>query len=109
MDNVTMNILYKKVCRPYIAGFDGESRLSLDVLRCTKILKLLEFMKEDKTNRYMIVRQYTVLLQQCDVGISKPLNDRLKKAAGYWRREQQKLLESGNKLLSPKRKDALNF
>ena len=66
-------------------------------------------MKEDKTNRYMIPRQYTGLLQQSDVGISKPLKDQLKKAAANWRREQHKLLESGNKLLSPKRKDALNF
>ena len=30
MDNVTMNIWYNTVYRPYIAGFDGESGLLLD-------------------------------------------------------------------------------
>ena len=52
-------------------------------------------MKEDKSNRYMIPPHYKGLLQPCDVGIIKPLKDRLKKAAANWKREQQKLLESG--------------
>ena len=75
MENVTMDIWYNKVYRPYIAGFDGESGLLLDDFKVHKNSEILELMKEDKTNRYIILPHYTGLLQPCDVGINNPLKD----------------------------------
>ena len=92
MDNVTMNVWYNKVHRPYAAGFDGESGKLLDDFKVHKNSEILELMKEDKTNRYMIPQHYTGLQQPCDVGINQPSKERLKKAAANWRREQHKLL-----------------
>ena len=66
-----MNIWYNEVYHPYISGFDGESGLLLDDFKVHKNSEILELMKEDKTDRYMIPTHYTGSLQTCDMGIKK--------------------------------------
>ena len=47
------------------------------------------------------------LVQPCDVGIIKPLKERLKKYASEWRSECHDALLPGQKIPSPKRKEIL--
>ena len=64
-------------------------------------------MKDENAIRYMIPPHYTSILQPCDVGINKPLKERLKKYVSNWRRTQHALLTNGDKIPAPKREDIL--
>ena len=72
---------YDSVWKPYIADYDGESGLLLTSYKVHTMESLMERMKNDKSKRFLIPGNCTSVLQPCDVGIHKPLNERLKKAA----------------------------
>ena len=66
-------------------------------------------MTNDKTKRFLIPGNFTSVLEQCGVGINKPLQERLKKAASDWRLERSRSLPSGSRLPCPKRSEILNM
>lgn len=78
MDKRTMKLLYNKVYEPYCQAHHGKSTLLLDDIICLKYENWLQEMEEDDVMRIMIPPHYTEILQPCDVGINKPLKDRLK-------------------------------
>lgn len=51
----------------------------------------------DDTSRLMIPPHYTCTLQPCDIGINKPLKERLKRKGSHWRRAKIALLVPGEK------------
>ncbi len=104
MDNRTMSIWYDSVYKPYISSWNGRSGLLLDNFKFHRSSELLEAMEEDNAHRYMIPAHYTVLLQPCDVGINKPLKDRLKQKVSDKRREKHAELQSGELMPSSSRK-----
>ena len=57
----------------------------------------------------MIPPHCTGLLQPCDVGIDKPLKERLKNHVSQWRRDQHSSLLPGQKLPTPTRKDIVGW
>ena len=83
---------YDSVWKPHIADYDGESGLLLDNCKVHTVESLTERMSNDKTKLFLIPGNCTSVLQPCDVGINKPLNERLKKAVSDWRRERCKSL-----------------
>ena len=109
MDNRTMNIWYESVFKPYVSGCTERSGLLLDDFKCHRSAELQTKMDEANADRYMIPPHYTGLLQPCDVGINKPLKDRLKEKVSDWRREKHKNLRPGQLLPSPTRKDIVNW
>ena len=76
---------------------------------CHKTVELEESFKEANTMRVMMPPHYTSVVQLCDVGINRPLKDRLKKRAAGWRQEKHKTITPGDKLPSPKRADVLEW
>ena len=57
----------------------------------------------------MIPSTFTSIVQPCDVGINKPLKERLKKAVNSWRQAQYASLYSGDRMPTPKRADILDW
>ncbi len=109
MDNRTMSIWYDNVFKPYVSECTGHSGLLLDDFKCHKNSDLQEAMDEDNANLYMIPPHYTGLLQPCDVGINKPLKDRLKKRVSAWRREKHASLQPGQLLPSRTKKEIVRW
>ena len=72
---------YDSVWNPYIADYDGESGLLLAIYKVHTMESLMECMTNDKSKRFLIPGNCTSVLQPCDVGMHKPLKERLKKAA----------------------------
>ena len=79
-DERAMRIWYDNVEKTHIADYDGESQLILDDYSVHEMNLLLEKMQADNTLRFSIPGNYTAVLQPCDVGVNKPLKDRLKQA-----------------------------
>ena len=104
-----MSIWYDQVYRPYVAQFDGEAALLLDDFVCHKSHELKDAMETDNTMRFMIPPGYTCVLQPCDVGINKPLKDRLKHIASSWRRERWRTLPDGARMPTPSRSTVLQL
>ena len=69
----------------------------------------MEAMLADNAHRYMIPPHYTGILQTCNVGINKPLKDRLKKKVSNWRSEKFSSLRPGELLPSPSRKQFISW
>ena len=61
---------------------------------------LVERMSKDKARRFLISVNCTSVLLPCDVGVNKPLKERLKKATSGWRRERCGSFPPGSRLLS---------
>ena len=106
-DDRTMKIWDKKVLKVHLKYFDGCAGLLLDDFECHKSNDFIDRLRCDNCLLHFIPSHYTSLLQPCDVGINKPLKDRLKESASDWRRERQNALLPGQKMPSPKRKEIL--
>ncbi len=106
-DERAMNIWYTNIWKQHIAGHNGESGLILDDYQVHKTDSLLQRMTSDLTTRYLIPGGYTAVLQPCDVGVNKPLKQRLKQCTADWRREKFGGLSVSQKLPSPKREDVV--
>ena len=74
-----------KILKPYVATCGKESYLLLDDFMFHKQVQFQERHKECRTLPVMIPPHFTSVLQLCDVGINKPLKDRLKRLATTWR------------------------
>ena len=109
MDNRTMCIWQDYVYKPYVTGTNGRSGLLLDDFKCHRSPELLQAMEDDNAHGYMIPTHYTGMLQPCDVGINKPLKDRLKQKFSDWRSEKHTELRSGELMPSPSRKDMVGW
>ena len=107
MDASVMKLWYKKLWKPYVCDVEGESALLLDDYVCHKGESLNTSLQESKTMRIMIIPNFTSVVQPCDVGINKPLKDRLKKIANSWRQAQHAKLTPGDRLPTTKRSDIL--
>ena len=81
----------------------------LDDYKVHKIESVHNRMISDRTNRFLIPVHYTSVLQPCDVGIKKPLKERLKKAVSDWRRDRNARLTPGSRLPLPKRREILEM
>ena len=79
MDNYTISIWYNKIYRPYVLAIGVQSVLLLDDSKCHKSNVLQELMDQDYAFRFMMSPRYKSILQSCDVGINKPLKDRVRK------------------------------
>ena len=64
-------------------------------------------MRADIAHPYTIPPHYTGILQPCDVGINKPLKDRVKKNGSNWRSGKHASLEPGQLMLTLTRKEIL--
>ena len=84
MDGKTMKVWHKKVLKVHLKYFDGCAGLSLDDFVCRKSNDLIDRLRSDNCLLQYIPPHYTSLLQPCDVGINKPLKDRLKESASDW-------------------------
>ena len=78
-------------------------------LVCHKSNDLMDSLHSDNWLLHLIPPHYTSLLQPCDVGINKPLKDRLKKSPPDWRSERHDALLLDRKMPSPKRKEILEW
>ena len=107
MDNRTMAMWYDSVFKPYIAGNNGRSGLLLDHFKCHRSAEFIETIRADNAHPYMIPPHYTGILQPCDVGVNKPLKDRLKKKVSNWRSEKHASFEPGQLMPTPTRKEIL--
>ena len=85
MDTAMVEVWHEKVWKLYIAGYDGESGLLLDDYICHKDDELYQKMKSDKKHRWLVPPYFTSNVQPCNVGINKPLKNRLKIQATKWR------------------------
>ena len=81
----------------------------LDDFKCHRSPEFQAKMDKANADRYMIPPHYTGLLQPCDVGINKPLKDRLKEKVSDWRREKHENLRPEQLLPSPTRKDIVDW
>ena len=108
-DNRTVSIWYDKEYRPFVVSHTGAAGLLLDDFKCHRSPQLLQFMKDDNAMRYMIPLHNTSILETCDVGINKLLNERLKKYISDWRSAQHALLSNSDKIPVPKREDILGW
>ena len=90
-----------------MTGSNGHSGLLLDDFRNQSSPELLQAIEVDNAHRYMIPPHHTGLLQPCDVGINKPLKDRLRQKVPDWRREKHTELRSGELMPSPARKEVV--
>ena len=88
-------------------GTNGHSGLLLDDFKCHRSPEFLQAMEKDNTHPYMIPPHYIGLLQPCDVGINKPLKDRLKQKVSDWRSEKHNELRSCELMPSPSRKNVV--
>ena len=93
----------------HLNNFDGCAGLLLDDFVCHKPNDLRNRLQSDNCLLHLIPPHYTSLLQPCDVGINKPLKDRLKKSASDWRCERHDALLPGQKMPSAKRKEVLQY
>lgn len=109
MDNSTMAIWYDKIYRPYASEHNAKSALLLDDFLCHKGDALQEVINSDNAIRIMIPPHYTCIVQPCDVGINKPLKDKLKQFAAKWRRERHSSLPAGSKMPVPKRHEVVTW
>lgn len=108
IDNRTMAIWYNGVIKLYIAGCNGSSGLSLNDIQCHHSVRLSSLLEENNVRSPKIPPLYTAMLQPCDVGIRKSLEDSLKQCTSKWRRETHDLLTFGAKFLTPNRIDVLS-
>ena len=104
-----MAIWYDKVYKQYFAGDDGHSELVLDDLKFHRSSELMDVMLADNAHRYMIPPHYTTILQPCDIGINKPLKDRLKKKVSNRSSEKFSSLRPDQLLPSPTRKQIFSW
>ena len=83
----------------------GESALLLEDFVCHKRTGLKEAIEADGGMRIMIPPGDTYILQPCDVGINKPLKNRLKARAAKWRLETIAKPEPSRSMSTPIHKD----
>lgn len=67
--------------KPYVSANTGESSLLLDDYVCHKIMELNNILQTLGTTSPITALHDTSWVQICDVGIKKPLKDRMKKCA----------------------------
>ena len=96
-----MAVWYGKIYKPYGMKNDGEAAMLLDDFICHKSESLRSALNADNILRFMIPPNHTCVLQPCNVGINKPLKDRLKQFASVWRREQFRSLPAGARISCP--------
>ena len=105
MDDRAMRIWFEKFWKPYVANFNQKSFLLLDDLKCHKQPAVEENLISVNTKLSLVPPGYTALLQPCDVGINKPLKDRLRKCAHEWRKGIFSTHTPGTPLPAPERSD----
>ena len=71
---------YDSVWKLSISDYDAESGLLLDSYKVCTMESLMERMTNDKTEQFLIPGNCTSVLHPCDVGVNKPLKERLKNA-----------------------------
>ena len=101
MDDRTMTIWYEKVLKVHLNNFDWCLGLLLNDFVCHESNELKNRLQNDNCLLHMVHPNYTSLLQPYDVGINRPLKDRVKKSRAKRRREP------GQKIPSPKQKEVL--
>ena len=109
MDADMMRSWVEKVWKPYVSECNGKSMLLWDDYTYHKTAELEDSLKQVNIMRVMIPPHYTSVIQPCDVGINKPLKDRLKHRVGQWMREKHRTIAFGDKLTIPKRADILEW
>ncbi len=83
--------------------------LLLDDFKCHKQPEFVSKLAEYNTVSPLVPPHYTSILEPCDVGINKPLKDRLKKLANDWRAAKYATLYPGEKLPCPGRGEILGW
>lgn len=104
-----VSIRYKNVRKLYVTQCIGQSILLLDDYAFQKTIELADYLNEVNTVKIMIPLDYTSVVQLCDLGINKPLKDRLKKRVAKWTRANLNQLHLVLDYRTPKRADILQW
>lgn len=104
MDERACLLWVDKVWKPYVAG-TSKSLLLLDDFKCHKQRAFASRLDVLGTTLSLIPGGYTCVLQPCDVGINKPLKDRVRATCAKWKSEKYASLGPTDTVPTPSRQE----